>query len=75
MDGQKAARTHSSADCPHVDQVDLTVEARQPLIDIAEFKLVIFGYNMLVQGRGGQVYANDFDVRELVGHGHSPEKN
>jgi len=75
MDWQTTRRTHSTADCPHVDQFDLTVEAWQSLVDIAEFKSAIFGYNVLVQDRGGQVYANDFDVGELVSHGYSPEKN
>jgi hypothetical protein len=75
VDEQKTARTHSRADCPHVDQVDLTVETRKPSVDIAEFKPAIVGYNVLVQDHGGEVYAHDLDMRELAGHGYSPEEN
>jgi hypothetical protein len=52
----------------------LAVEVRQTAVDIVEFKPTVVGYTVLIHDPRGQVHADDFDVRELVGNTCGPER-
>ena len=74
MDGQKTARTYTSTDCSHVDQVHLAVEVCQSSVDIIEFKPAVHWYIVLIDDRRSQVGTYDFNMRVPASRGRSPGK-
>lgn len=68
------ARTYTSTDCPHVDQVHSAVEVGQTSVDVVEFKPAVGGYVVLVHDPGSQVGADDFNMRVLEGHSSGPKR-
>ena len=68
----REARTYSSTNCSHVDQVHLVVEVCQSSVDIIDFKPAINWYIVLVHDCRSQVCTDDFNMRVPAGCGHSP---
>ena len=75
VDGQKTARTYSSTDCSHVDQVHLVVEVCQSSVDIIKFKPAVHWYVVIIDDCRSQVCTNDFNMGVPASRGHSPGKN
>ena len=74
FEGRKA-RTYSSTNCSHVDQVHLVVEVCQSSVHIIDFKPAIDWYVVLTHNCRSQVCTDNLNMRVSAGRGHSPGTN
>ena len=71
---RREARTYSTRDCSHVDQVHLVVEVWQSSVDIIDFKPAISWHVAFPHDRRSQIRTDNFNMRVSAGHGHRPGK-